>query len=242
MNEHILKRFDERLDKLIGRLDRMGAMAREQVGTALLALAESNSASALQVIERDAKLDKLDIKIDKLGMAIVAAHQPVAMDLRLIMAGLSINRMIERIGDCAVNIAERVTLLGNDAQVVHRTRILEMGAVAERMVVDAMQAFLHLEVERARAVCLTDDSVDEMDSENFRVLTALMSSEPARIEPCSHLLLVNRNVERIADLSTGIAEEVFFLANATIVRHRKWTDPTVESSTESAKLEEAKEE
>jgi phosphate transport system protein len=238
MNEHILKRFDERLDKLIGRLEKMGAMAREQVGTALLALAESNSALAAQVIARDAKLDKLDIKIDKLGMAIVAAHQPVAMDLRLIMAGLSMNRMIERIGDCAVNIAERVALLADDAQTVRRTRILEMGAVAERMIEDALHAFLHLDVERARAVCLTDDTVDALDSENFQALIALMRSEPSRIEACSHLLLVNRNLERIADLSTGIAEEVFFLTSATIVRHRKWTDPATETPTESAEPEE----
>ena len=226
MNEHLLKRFDERLDKLTGRLQKMGTIALEQVSEALRSLAEADSERAGRVIERDSTLDKLDIKVDKLGMAIVAAHQPVAMDLRLIMAGLSINRMIERIGDCAVAIAEQVLTLQQQCVLVHRTMLLETGASATCMVESAMRAFLDMDPARAREVVIAGTSLAEIEKHNFTHVIGLMAEDSSLVEPCSQLLLVSRNSKRIADEAAAIAEEVIFIVEAVIVRHKKLTDIT----------------
>jgi phosphate transport system protein len=234
MNEHLLKRFDERLDKLIGRLEKMGGIAHEQVADALRSLAEADAELARCVIDRDTKLDKLDIKVDRLGMAIVAAHQPVAMDLRLIMAGLSINRMIERIGDCAVAIAEQVLALEQRCVLVHRTMLLETGASATRMVESAMRAFLDMDPARAREVVIAGTTLAEIEKHNFSQVIGLMAQDPSLVEPCSQLLLVSRNSKRIADEAAGIAEEVIFIVEAVIVRHKRLTDITPRAASAQA--------
>jgi phosphate transport system protein len=199
----------------------MGSLVQDQVEIAIQALETNNMEIAQLVIERDSKVDKYDVKIDKLCMRLFALQQPVALDLRTIMAALSINKNFERIGDIAGNIAERVLQLKDHPGVVHKTRLGEMGKLATAMVVDALDSFINNDVQLARRVLESDHEVDALDRENFEGLINLMTADRQMVLPCSHLLLVNRNMERLADQATNIAEEVVFLVDAKIVRHRE---------------------
>ncbi len=219
MPDHIFHRFDEDLDKLRSRLIKMGSLVQEQVEIVFKALETNNTEIAQLVIERDSKIDAFDIEIDRLCMQLFAMQQPVALDLRTIMAALSINKNFERLGDIAVNIAERVVGLKDHPGVVHRTRLGEMGHIASRMVNDALDAYINHDVTLAHRVLEAEVSVDALDRENFSLLIEQMMQDGSLVVPCSHLLLVNRNVERLADQSTNIAEEVVFLVEARILRH-----------------------
>lgn len=224
MADHVFRRFDEELDKLRTRLIKMGSVVQEQVEFVFRALETSNVELAKLVIGRDEKVDTLDIKIDKQCMRLFALQQPVAIDLRLIMSALSINNNFERIGDLAVNIAERTLTLAILPDVLSRTRILEMGKQAEQMVVKALDAFINNDVELARAVLAMDTIVDQLDQVNFQTLLSIMTEDKALIEPCSHLVIVSRNIERLADQATNISEEVVFLVDAEIIKHRNWDE------------------
>lgn len=219
MAQHIFRRFDEDLDKLKTRLIRMGSMVQEQVELVLRALETSNQELAQLIIARDEKIDEMDIKIDKHCMRLFALQQPVAMDLRLIMSALTINNNIERIGDLAVNVAERVVSLIGLPNILHETKLLDMGKYSLQMVTKSFDSFIHSDVDLARQVLLMDNQVDMYDRENFRILVDLMSNNSTYISPCSHLMMVNRNIERLADQTTNIAEEVVFLVDAEIVKH-----------------------
>ena len=140
------------------------------------------------------------------------------------MSALSINNNFERIGDLAVNIAERTHPLATLPDVLSRTRILEMGFQAEKMVVKALDAFINNDVELARAVLAMDTIVDQLDQNNFQTLLSIMTEDKALIEPCSNLIIVSRNIERFADQATNISEEVVFLVDAEIIKHRNWDE------------------
>lgn len=224
MNEHTFKRFDEELNKLIMRVIAMGTLAQEQVVEAIRAIEQRDIDLAARVIARDDRIDTYDIKIEKLCMRLFALQQPVAMDLRIVMSALAINRNLERIGDYAVNIAEQTRPLSNLPPALGRTRIVEMARAAEQMVFDALQAFINNDVELARGVSLNDNVVDAIDRETFELLTRLAGEDPSLAEVCMRLLLVARNVERLADEATNIAEEVIFVVDAKIVKHRNWDD------------------
>jgi phosphate transport system protein len=224
MNEHTFKRFDEELNKLIMRVIAMGTLAQEQVVEAIRAIEQRDTDLAARVIARDDRIDSYDIKIEKLCMRLFALQQPVAMDLRIVMSALAINRNLERIGDYAVNIAEQTRPLSNLPPALGRTRIVEMARAAEQMVFDALQAFINNDVELARGVALNDNVVDAIDRETFELLTRLAGEDPSLAEVCMRLLLVARNVERLADEATNIAEEVIFVVDAKIVKHRNWDD------------------
>lgn len=220
VQQHIFRRFDEELDQLKTRLIRMGSVVQEQVEFTLRSLETSNQDLAKLVIEKDKHVDEMDIKIDKQCMRIFAMQQPVAMDLRLIMSALKINNNMERISDLAVNIAERVISLHGSPDILSQTKLLEMGKCAMNMVVKSFDSFINNDVQLARQVLTMDDEVDTFDKENFRILIDIMTKDTTYIVPCSHLLIVNRNIERLADQSTNIAEEVVFVVDAEIVKHQ----------------------
>ncbi|MDT8324994.1 MAG: phosphate signaling complex protein PhoU [Bacteroidota bacterium] len=220
MNEHILKRFDEELEKLSKRIRKMAALVEQQVNDAVKALREGDTGLAAQVIDGDDKVDLYDTKIEKHCMRLLALQQPVAVDLRTVLSALSVNRNLERMGDAAVNIAERIEVLAPHADLVTRTRVLEMGDVAAEMIRDTIEAFVDIDVARARSVAIRDNIIDEYDAQNFDVLIGLMKESPENVEAASHLLIVSRNLERIADEATNIAEEAVFVADAKIVKHK----------------------
>ncbi len=225
MTDHILKRFDEELDKLGNRILKMSALVQQQVTDAIDALLRGDVALAAQVIEGDDKVDLYDTKIEKHCMRLLALQAPVAMDLRTVLSALSVNRNLERMGDAAVNIAERIHLLQQHGDIVSRTHVREMGEVATAMIKDALTAFTEADVSIARSVVVRDNIIDEQDQQNFDLLTDIMRGHPDLVEAASHLLMISRNLERLADEATNIAEEAVFVADAKIVKHRGWGRP-----------------
>lgn len=222
MADHILKRFDDELAKLTARIDKMAELVQQQVAGSLAALRDSDPALAQEIIDQDDKVDLYDIKIEKLCTRLLALQQPVALDLRTVLSALAVNRNLERIGDGAVNIAERITVLAAHPGLVRQSRIFEMGEVATGMVADSVAAFLHADINLARTVALRDAVIDEYDAQNFVILTGVMKQDSSLVEASSHLLMVSRNLERMADEATNIAEAAVFLAEAKIVKHGRW--------------------
>jgi phosphate transport system protein len=224
MSDHILKRFDELLDKLSMRVISMGSLVQEQVVESIHALERHDVALAQRVIERDDRIDKYDVKIDKLCMKLFALQQPVAMDLRVVLSAMRINRNLERISDYTVNIAQAVLQSVELSRIVRQTELLTMAQQAQRMVFDALQAFIHHDVDLARTVASMDDEVDDLNDKVFMTMVDIMREHPDLVEPCSLALLIARDVERLADESTNIAEEVVFVVDAKIVKHKPWID------------------
>ncbi len=211
--------FEEQLDQLRTNIIKMGSVVDEQIDFAIKALEESNLELARIVIDRDNKVDEYDNLIDRQCENIFAMTQPVAVDLRLLMSALKMNNELERVGDIAKNIAERVTPLRDHADLIRRTKILEMAAIARQMVKHAIDSFVNNDPALARDICLNDDAVDALDREIFQSLVAEMKVDPEIIEPAAHLMIVSRHIERLADHATNIAEDVIFLVDAKIIKH-----------------------
>ncbi len=213
------RHFEEQLDQLRTNLIKMGSLVDEQIDFSIKALDEGNTELARIVIERDAKVDDFDILIDGQCERIFAVTQPVAVDLRLLMSALKMNNELERIGDIAKNIAERVFSLREHSNLVHRTRIFEMAEAARQMVKAAIDSFVNNDPVLARNVCVNDDTVDTLDREIFQSLVLEMKNTPENIEPAAHLMILSRHIERLADHATNIAEDVIFLTDAKIIKH-----------------------
>lgn len=213
------RHFEYELDQLRTLLIRMGSLVEEQIDFGVRAILESNTSLAQIVMERDKKVDEFDNEIDKQCMRIFALTQPVAIDLRLLMAALKINNELERIGDIAVNLAERVTPLLPHATFVKKTPLAMMAEGARAMVKDAIDSFVNSDPALAKKVLESDDAIDELDRETFNLMVKKMKESSEFIEPAAHMMIVSRHVERLADHATNIAEDVIFLVNAKIIKH-----------------------
>ncbi len=211
--------FEDQLDQLRTNIIKMGSLVEEQIDFAIRALEEQNLEIARLVIERDSKVDEYDNLIDGQCERIFAMTQPVAIDLRLLMSALKMNNELERIGDIAKNIAERVEPLLENAKLIRDSRILEMAGAARRMVQTAIDSFVNNDPRLARGVCIDDDRVDALNVEIFRLLVDQMKRDPVMIEPAAHLMILARHIERFADHATNIAEDVIFLVDAKIIKH-----------------------
>ncbi|MBI3587316.1 MAG: phosphate signaling complex protein PhoU [Ignavibacteriales bacterium] len=213
------RHFESELDQLRTLLIRMGSLVEEQIDFGVRAILESNSSLAQIVVERDKKVDEFDNEIDKQCMRIFALTQPVAIDLRLLMAALKINNELERIGDIAVNLAERVSPLSQYASFVQKTPLAMMANGARAMVKDAIDSFVNSDPALAKKVLESDDAIDDLDRETFNLMVKKMKESSEFIEPAAHMMIVSRHVERLADHATNIAEDVIFLINAKIIKH-----------------------
>lgn len=214
-----MRHFEQELDQLRTTLIRMASLVDEQIDAGVRAILQADSALARRVMERDKEVDMFDNDIDHLCMKILALTQPVAIDLRLLMAALKINNELERIGDIAVNLAERVEPLLPHAAFVKQTRIGEMADAARMMVKQAIDAFVNSDANLARSVLEADDRIDALDAENFRRMIDAMKSAPENILPGAHMMIISRHIERLADHATNIAEDVIFIINARIIKH-----------------------
>jgi len=213
------RQFEEDLDKLRTRLIRMGSLAEEQVELAFRAMLEGNTALAQLVIERDDKVDNLDLKIDKHVQRIVALSQPVARDLRLLLAAIKINNEFERIGDYAVIVA-RLAFDPQTPQLAERTGMERITKATYTMVKASLDAFVEGDAELAKHVLATDDIVDSLEREISAALIAQMEADTSLIKSGTRLVIGLHNIERIADRATNIAENVIFWAQAQTVRHQ----------------------
>lgn len=212
--------LDEHLEKLKTRVIKMCSLVDEQVQFAIKAVETDDLELAKTVIERDKKVNKFDNKIDKICQKIFALAQPVAMDLRYIMSSLTINSNLERIGDIAVNIAENIILIKHKPDFFSSTKIDEMFKITKEMLKNAIDAFIHSNPELAKSVIISDDIVDKLNGENHEILKNIMKQNPDNIEAAVALLVISRELERLADHSTNVAEDVFFIVEAQIVKHK----------------------
>jgi len=213
------RHFERELSDLKAKLIAMGHIVDEQFNAACRALFEANLPLAERVIGGDLVVDALDNEIDKDCQRIFALAQPVAIDLRLLMSALKMNTQLERIGDIAVNIAERVPALTGFNQFLVRTRLSEMAKIARIMVNDSLESFVRGNSGIATRVLESDDVVDKLDGQIFQQMVYEMESDHTLIVPASHIMILSRHLERMADHATNIAEDVIFLLEARLVKH-----------------------
>lgn len=218
------RHFERELGELKSNLVAMGSLVDQQINEACNALFEGDRKLAERVIKTDAAVNDFDTLIDKQCQRIFALSQPVAIDLRLLMSALKINNEIERIGDIAVNIAERVEPLVLYQKFLHTTRLSEMAQIARIMVKDSLDAFVGNNPGIATRVLESDDVVDSLDRTVFRQMVTAMKADSSMIDPASHIIVLSRHIERLADHSTNIAEDVIFLVDAKIVKHNAFQE------------------
>ena len=211
--------FEAELGALRNQLLRMGGLVEERVHRAVQSLVVRREEEARRIVATDGEVNDLQLDIDERCLRLLATQAPLAGDLRLITSAMKINADLERIGDQAVNIAENVIRLLPHPPLKALIDVPRMAELAEKMTRDSLDAFVRKDVELARSVLGRDDEVDAFKDQVFRVLLTHMMADPGTIERALTLILISRNVERIADHATNIAEDVIFMVEARDVRH-----------------------
>jgi phosphate transport system protein len=211
--------FQEELDALKARLLEMGGLAEERVRTAIDALVHRDPALVVQVLEGDGPINQLHIEIDGRCVKLLALHQPMAVDLRVILSAVKINTDLERVGDLAINIAEAASRYLSHPPVKELVDIPRMAEIAQSMLRDALDSFVRRDITLAQRVLDEDDALDALKTQVFRELLAFMVEDARTIEPSLDLILISRHLERIGDHATNIAEDVIFMVSAKDVRH-----------------------
>jgi phosphate transport system protein len=217
--ERVVRHFQEELDQLKTRLLEMGGLAEEHVRLAVKGLVDRDHGLIERVLAGDEPLNALHIEIDSRAFTLLALYQPMAADLRTIVAALKINTDLERVGDLAVNIAEAARRYASHPPVKKLIDIPRMASIAQAMLRDALDAFVRRDLELAQHVLDEDDHLDTLKTQIFRELLTYMLQDPSTIEPALDLILVSRHLERIGDHATNIAEDVIFIVSARDVRH-----------------------
>jgi phosphate transport system protein len=223
--ERLTRHFQDELEALQEQLLTMGGLAEEQVRQAVRGLTDRDSEVIDRVLVGDPPINELHIKIDDRCFKLLALHQPMAVDLRAIVAAVKANTDLERVGDLAVNIAEAANRSLQYPPSTPTRDIPRMSEIAQRMLRDALDAFVQRDVQLARAVLAEDDTLDTLKSDIARELLGSMRADPASIETCLQLILVSRHLERIGDHATNIAEDVIFMVSARDVRHHAADGP-----------------
>ena len=213
------RHFEVELQALKNRLLGMGALVEERVHGAMQALMERRLDAAEAIVAGDAEVNDLQIEIDDRCLKLLALQNPMASDLRLITAAMKINADLERIGDQAVNIAENAVKVAAAPPLRPLMDLPRLAEIAEGMTRDSLDAFVRRDAALARDILARDDEVDQLKDQIFRVLLTHMMADPGTIERALSLILVSRNLERIADHATNIAEDVIFVVEAKDVRH-----------------------
>jgi phosphate transport system protein len=217
--ERVVRHFQEELDQLKMRLLEMGGAAEEHVRLAIKGLVDRDSDLIERVLASDERVNSFHIEIDSRCFTLLALHQPMAADLRTIVAAVKINTDLERVGDLAVNIAEAARRYATHPPVKKLIDIPRMAGIAQEMLRDALDAFVRRDVALAQDVLNEDDRLDSLKTQIFRELLTYMLQDPSTIEPALDLILVSRHLERIGDHATNIAEDVIFIVSAKDVRH-----------------------
>jgi phosphate transport system protein len=211
--------FQQELNKLKGSLLQMAGLAERAISNAVEALVKRDTSLAEKTIGEDEKINQMELRIDEMCLKLLALHQPMAADLRFITSAMRINTELERIGDQAVNIAERVISLNQEPQLKPYIDIPRMAEITQSMVRDVLDAFVNGDAQLARSVCERDDQVDGLNDQVFRELLTYMMGDSKTITRAVHLIIVSRCLERIADHATNIAEGVIFMVKALVIKH-----------------------
>ncbi len=227
-HDHIVKSYDDELARLTGELQRMGQLALDQLGAAIEAVMERDSEAAARVARNDSAIDTLVHDVSHDVVRLLALRQPMARDLREILAALRIATDIERIGDYAANVAKRSIVLNRSAPVRLVNALPRLATIAESLVADVLAAYRDYDTDKALAAWARDEELDEQYTGLFRELLTYMMEDPRNITPCTHLLFMAKNLERIGDHATNIAENIYFLVTgAQITQARRKGDTTV---------------
>jgi phosphate transport system protein len=215
----LVPHFQEQLEGVKKRLLAMGGLAEERVRSAVEGLVERDGPLIERVLTGDEPINQLHIEIDQRCFTLLALHQPMAVDLRAIVAAVKINTDLERVGDLAVNIAEAARRYILHPPVNVLIDVPRMAIIARTMLRDALDAYVRRDTSLAQAVLNEDDRLDRLKTEGFRDLLTTMLLDPGTIEPALDLVLISRHLERIGDHATNIAEDVIFMVSARDVRH-----------------------
>lgn len=213
-HEHTVKAFDQDIGKLRALISQMGGLAEQAIHDAMKALSRGDTALAKEVRKKDKQIDAIEAEIEKLVVRVIALRAPMADDLREVIAALKIAAVVERIGDYAKNIAKRVPMIHTEGEDrIEAISILPaMAQLASDMVHDVLNAFSARDAEAAAAICERDNAVDDFYDSIFRTLVTFMVENPRTVSQVAHLLFVAKNLERIGDHATNVAEMVYFAA------------------------------
>jgi phosphate transport system protein len=223
---HTVKAFDEDLDQLRALISQMGGLAEHAIAESMRCLMQGDVEAARALVVADRKLDALEAEAERSVVRLIALRAPMADDLRDIVAALKISGVVERIGDYAKNIARRVELLASGGRIKPLSMLPEMAKVATEMVHNVLDAFVQRDAAMASEVCARDKILDDFYNSIFRALLTFMMENPQNITEAAHLLFVARNLERIGDHATNIAEMVYFAATGDRLAEReKGGDP-----------------
>jgi phosphate transport system protein len=214
------RHFHDQIDELKARLLAMSTRAEEMIEQAVDALLHNDHAIAEMVVASDVEINALEVEIEQRAVALLALQQPMARDLRFIVGAIRVSNDLERIGDHAVNIAQSsLRLIEQRAELVPDPELEDMARRARLMLSDALDAFLRSDGALGRQVCKADDAVDALHNSIFRILLTHMMADARTITPSLELLLVSRNLERVADLATNIGEDAVYLAEGKQIKH-----------------------
>ncbi len=216
MTRHLQREIEKIKKKILS----LGAMVEERLHQSVRAIAERNSEIALQVRESDWEIDQMEVEIEEECLKILALHQPVAVDLRFLIAVLKINSDLERIGDLAVGMAKQAVFLAGRPQVNIPFDFPRMADIALDMVKRSIDSLVEMNPEIATDVCASDDEIDALHRDMYREVEAGIKANPENTETLIHMLAVSRHLERIADHATNIAEDVVYMVEGVITRHR----------------------
>jgi phosphate transport system protein len=214
-----LRHFEQDLELLKAKLLEMSALVESAVYRSVQGVVEKNQELAQQVLKNEARVNQLEIEVDDLAISLLALQQPMAQDLRLVLAAIKINNDLERMGDLSVSIAQSALVLMKEPMIRPLIDIPHIAGLAQSMVRKALDSFVNRDPELARSVLASDDAVDNMRTASYHELISFMEKNPEHIPQALSLLAVVRNLERIADHSTNIAEDVLFLVKGIDVRH-----------------------
>ncbi|MGB3341400.1 MAG: phosphate signaling complex protein PhoU [bacterium] len=213
------RHFDDELQKVRKNLLEMASLVETSITRALEALKKKNLKMASEISEIDHKIDRYEISIEDQCVELIARHQPVGADLRFLIGAIKMNNDLERMGDHAVNIAGSVAFLIEQPRIKPVSNIWSMASEVKEMLKDSVKSFMDNDAEMAQQVCERDNIVDEMRDETIRILLTYMLEQPDKIGSAIPLLLVAKNLERIADLTTNICEDVIYIAQARVIKH-----------------------
>ena len=214
-----MRHFVEELDQLKTKLLEMSSLVEAAIQRSISAVVHKDRSAAEEVFRNEARINAIEVEIDEFAINLLALQQPMAADLRWIVAALKINTDLERMGDLSVNIAQRAMSLMEEPVIKPMIDIPHIAGLVQSMVRKSLDAFVTRDADLARSVLASDDAVDSLRTASYHELVSFMERDPENIKAALDLLAITRNLERLADLSTNVAEDVLFLVKGIDVRH-----------------------
>ena len=215
------KHLERDLNQLSNQISDLGALVSESTSKCMVMLQTFDRGIAKEIVETEAEVNTTEVEIEEECLKVLALHQPVAGDLRFLIVVLKVNNDLERMGDQVVNIAERVSFLADKERVVADLDFVAMGDIASRMVSQSVKALVKRDSSMAREVLAMDDDLDAMHARTYRVIQDVMAGNPDIVIPAVSYLTISSNLERLGDLATNIAEEIIFMEEGEVIRHRE---------------------